>query len=309
MSTPTATPQPAPHSALRRLVAHHPVAAFLIMVYAVNIAVELPPVLTRPDILPFALRPDALLGHIFGCALPAFLVVAALHGWAGARDLARRCLRWRVGPQWYLIALFGVPIGALLCASALFGLAPLHALVDKWPLLFTMVVPQLLLFIVFSNVAEEIGWTGFLQDRLQERHGPLKASVIVTLPFALFHLPSLMVDQVISLAQFPLALGFLGIFAILQLLGRVVIMWLYNNTNRSVLLVGMFHSSYDVTTQSFSAFIPGGTGSGFVPATIAVTVAAVLIVVFTRGRLSYKPILASPSEEAPHPPDAPLTQA
>jgi len=137
----------------------------------------------------------------------------------------------------------------------------------------------------------------------------LKASVIVTLPFALFHLPSLMVDQVISLAQFPLALGFLGIFAILQLLGRVVIMWLYNNTNRSVLLVGMFHSSYDVTTQSFSAFIPGGTGSGFVPATIAVTVAAVLIVVFTRGRLSYKPILASPSEEAPHPPDAPLTQA
>ena len=162
MSTRPMTQQLPPHSALRRLVARHPVAAFLVMVYAVNIAVELPPVLTRPDILPFALRPDALLGHIFGCALPAFLVVAALHGWAGVRDLARRCLRWRVGPQWYLIALFGVPIGALLCASALFGLAPLHQLQDKWPLLFTVVVPQLLLFVVFSNVAEEIGWTGFL---------------------------------------------------------------------------------------------------------------------------------------------------
>src|SRR2546427_9219413 len=219
MSTPTATPQPAPHSALRRLVAHHPVAAFLVMVYAVNIAVELPPVLTRPDILPFALRPDALLGHIFGCALPAFLVVAALHGRAGVRDLARRCLRWRVGPQWYLIALFGVPIGALLCASALFGLAPLHALLDKWPLLFTVVVPQLLLFIVFSNGPEEIGWMGFLQARLQERHGHVKASGNVTLPFALYHLPGLMVDEGFGLAPLPLALRGLGAIAILPLFG------------------------------------------------------------------------------------------
>src|SRR5712692_1906069 len=249
MSTPTATQQPAPHSALRRLVARHPVAAFLVMVYAVNIAVELPPVLTRPDILPFALRPDALLGHIFGSAVPAFLVIAAMHGRAGVRDLTRRCLRWRVRPQWYLFVLLGVPIGALLCASAIFGLAGLHALVAQWPLLVTVVVPQLLLFIVFSNGPEEIGWMGFLQARLQERHGPLKASLIVTLPFALYHLPGLMVDGGFGLAQLPLALGELGILAILQLFGRVVIMWLYNNTNRSVLLVGMFHSAFDVTTQ------------------------------------------------------------
>ena len=309
MSTRSTTQHPAPHSALRRLVARHPVAAFLVMVYAVTIAVVLPPVLTRHDIWPFGQALSDPLGHIFGSAVPAFLVIAAMHGRAGVRDLARRCLRWRVGPQWYLFALLSVPVGVVVCACAIFGLAPLHALLDKWPLLFTVVVPQLLLFIVFSNGPEEIGWMGFLQARLQERHGPLKASVIVTLPFALFHLPSLMVDEGLSLAQLPLVLGLLGILAILQLFGRIVIMWLYNNTGRSVLLVGLFHSSYNVTTQSFSAFIPGGTSSGFVPATIVVTVAAVLIVIFTRGRLSYKPILASPSEEAPHPPDAPLTQA
>src|SRR5438876_5408855 len=295
MSTRSTTQHPAPHSALRRLVARHPVAAFLVMVDAVNILVVRPPVLTRHDIWPFGQALSDPLGHIFGSAVPAFLVIAAMHGRAGVRDLARRCLRWRVGPQWYLFALISVPVGVVVCASAIFGLAPLHALLDQWPLLFPVVVPQLLLFIVFSNVAEEIGWTGFLQARLQERHGPLKASVIVTLPFALFHLPSLMVDEGLSLAQLPLVLGLLGILAILQLFGRIVIMWLYNNTNRSVLLVGLFHSSYNVTTQSFSAFIPGGTSSGFVPATIVVTVAAVLIVIFTRGRLSYKPILASPS--------------
>src|SRR2546421_5698885 len=159
MSTRSTTQHPAPHSALRRLVARHPVAAFLVMVYAVNILVVLPPVLIRHDIWPFGQALSDPLGHIFGSAVPAFLVIAAMHGRAGVRDLARRCLRWRVGPQWYLFALLSVPVGVVVCASAIFGLAPLHALLDKWPLLFTVVVPQLLLFIVFSMVLRRsAGW-------------------------------------------------------------------------------------------------------------------------------------------------------
>src|SRR3712207_2043360 len=126
MTVPAATPQPAPHySAPRRLVARHPVAAFLAMVYAVNSALALSPLLTRRDILPFGLAPYDSLGHIFGVALPAFIVVAAMSGKAGASDLARRSLRWRVGVRWHLIALFGVPVATVVCASALFGLAPL----------------------------------------------------------------------------------------------------------------------------------------------------------------------------------------
>jgi membrane protease YdiL (CAAX protease family) len=290
VTVPAATPQPAPHySALRRLVARHPVAAFLVMVYAVNTAVALSPLLTRRDILPFGLAPYDSLGHIFGVALPAFIVVAAMHGQAGVLDLARRSLRWRVGVRWYLIALLGVPIATVLCASALFGLAPLNALVEKWELLFTVVLPQLVLLIVFFNLAEEVGWTGFLQARLQDRHGPLKASVMVTLPFALFHLPSWMVEFELGLTQLHLALALTGAFGISQLFGRVIIMWLYNNTNYSVLLVGMFHSSFNVTTSAFGPFIPLPAGSTFLIAAPVVAVAAVLLVVLTRGRLSYKP--------------------
>jgi membrane protease YdiL (CAAX protease family) len=289
MSEPAATPQPAPRSALRRLVARHPVAAFLIMVYAVNVAVALSPLLTRRDILPFGLAPYDSLGHIFGVALPAFLVVAAMHGKEGASDLARRSLKWRVGLRWYLVALLTVPVATVLCASVIFGSAPLNALVEKWELLFTVVLPQLVLLIVFYNVAEEVGWTGFLQARLQERHGPLKASLIVTVPFALFHLPSWMVEFELGLTQLHLALALTGVFGISQLFGRVIIMWLYNNTNYSVLLVGVFHSSFNVTTSAFGPFIPLPAGSTFLIAAPVVAVAAVLLVVFTRGRLSYKP--------------------
>jgi hypothetical protein len=64
-------------------VARHPVAAFLAMVFAVNVAVALVPVLTRRDILPFDLALYESLGPIFGVALPAFIVVAAMHGRAG----------------------------------------------------------------------------------------------------------------------------------------------------------------------------------------------------------------------------------
>src|SRR5438045_8324276 len=150
MSTHPTTPQPVPHSALRRLVARHPVAAFLVMVYAVNIAIALPAVRTYLPSLPFHLI-QSMLGHILGSAVPAFLVIAAMHGRAGVRDLTRRCLRWRVRPQWYLFALLGVPIGVVVCASAIFGLAPLHALVDTWPPLLTVGVPQLLVFMGLSR--------------------------------------------------------------------------------------------------------------------------------------------------------------
>jgi membrane protease YdiL (CAAX protease family) len=299
MTTPAATPQPAPHSALRRLVVRHPVATFLVMVYAINTAVALSPLLTRRDILPFGLAPYDSLGHIFGVALPAFIVVAATSGKTGVRDLASRSLRWRVGVRWYLVALFGMPVAVVLCASAIFGLAPLNALVEKWQLLLTVVLPQLVLLILFFNLAEEVGWTGFLQARLQERHGPLKASVIVTLPFALFHLPGWMVEFGLGFSQLHLALLLTGIFGISQLFGRVVIMWLYNNTKYSVLLVGMFHSSFNVTTSAFGPFIPVPAGSTFLIAAPVVALAAVLIAVFTRGRLSYRPERASQPAAAP----------
>jgi membrane protease YdiL (CAAX protease family) len=279
-------------------VARHPVAAFLVMVYIVNAAVALSPLLTRRDILPFGLAPYDSLGHIFGVALPAFIVVAAMHGRDGVRDLAHRSLRWRVGVRWYLIALFGVPVATVLCASVLFGLAPLNALVEKRELLLTVVLPQLLLLIVFFNLAEEIGWTGFLQARLQARHGPLKASIIVTLPFALFHLPGWMVEFELGLAQLHIALLLTGVFGISQLFGRIVIMWLYNNTGYSVLLVGMFHSSFNVTASAFGPFIP--REMSFLIAAGVVAVAAVLIAVFTRGRLSYRPDrVPQPANPAP----------
>ncbi|MGQ0848209.1 MAG: CPBP family intramembrane glutamic endopeptidase [Actinomycetota bacterium] len=259
-------------------------AAFLIMVYGVNVAVALPPALTRRDLLPFGQAPYDWLGHILGSALPAFLVMAAVHGRAGVRDLARRSLRWRVGVRWYVLALLGMPVATVLVASALLGAAPLNALLEEWASLFTVILPQLLLLIVFSNLYEEIGWTGFLFARLQHRYGPLKASVVVTVPFALFDLPGFIVES----GSVTLALALLGLFVIPHLCSRVIVAWLYNNTNHSVLLVGLFHSAFNATTQEFARrFIPAPVEVQFLILNGILIGAAVLIAVLTRGRLSY----------------------
>jgi uncharacterized protein len=285
------------------------VAVFLVMVYTVSSAVAMVPVLTRRDILPFDLALYDSLAPIFGVALPAFIVVAATGGRDGVRDLARRCLRWRVSLRWYLFAFLSVPVAVLLCADAVFGRALLDVLVERWTLLFTAVLPQLVFLIMFFIVAEEVGWMGFLQARLQDKYGPLKASVIVTFPFALYHLPTLMVENGLGLARLHIALGFLGILAVLQMFGRIVIMWLYNNTGYSVLLVGLFHSSFDATTSAFGRtfVVPGPAEtaflSGFVIPSAVVAVFAVLVLVFTRGRLSYKADrLIQPTDVAPSQP-------
>jgi uncharacterized protein len=260
-----------------------------VMVFALTYGTALVPFLTQRAILPLGLTLWAPLITLF-CGAPAFLVVAATHGRAGVRDLARRSLRWRVGPKWYLVALLGLPLATVLCASALFGLAPLNELVDKWPLLFTLVVPMLVFRVVVLNLTEEIGWMGFLQDRLQEHHGPLKGSVLVTIPFALWHLPSWMLELELTFAQLHLALAVTVLFGVSHLTARVFMMWLYNNANRSVLLVGLFHATFNTTVapNGFGGeFIPGGSALWI--ATGVIAVAAVLIVIFTRGRLSYEP--------------------
>jgi membrane protease YdiL (CAAX protease family) len=277
---------------IQRLIADRPVAAFLAMVYAVNIAVALVPPLTRRDLLPFGQAPYDWLGHIVGCAVPAFVVMGALGGRAGVRDLAHRSFRWRVGARWYALALLGIPVATGLVAVASLGSAPIAQLAETWPLLVTTVLPHLLLIIVFSNVAEEIGWTGFLLARLQDRFSPLRASAIVAVPFALFHLPGWFVEYgpTIEVVIVTAALF------VPQLCSRILAAWLYNGSGRSALIVGLFHCSFNVTSAQVAPKLFGLTNEDtFVMSSIVVILAAVAVAAITRGRLAYRPSVAAAS--------------
>ncbi|HET9649974.1 MAG TPA: CPBP family intramembrane glutamic endopeptidase [Microlunatus sp.] len=249
------------------------------------------PPLTRPGTLPFGLALYDSLGPVLASAVPAFVVVAAVGGRKGVRELASRCFRWRVGLRWYGFALFSVPVSVLLVSVAIFGPGLLGVVADRWLLILTTTLPHLLILIVFCIVAEEVGFLGFLQARWQHRFGPVAASALVAVPFADYHLPGTMVANGFGLAQFHVALAYVAVVGVLQLFGRVVIMWLYNVTGASVLLAGIWHASFDVTTTAFGhTFAVPGAGAGaavagfWIPSAIVVAFAVALLAL-TRGRL------------------------
>ena len=282
----------------RGLVARYPVTAFLLMAFAFGRTGMLPLLLSESGpfgVLPFALpwQPFAAIMSVFGLTLPAVLVTATMDGREGVRDLLRKSLRWRIGVRWYFIALFGVLAATLLGAIPFLGAAPLEALGRNWSLLFTVFLPGALVPFGLVNLWEETGWTGFLQSTLQERHGPLLASLMVAPLFALIHLPGFFAagfinDEPTPLSQFPAVLIQVSILAVGAGFFRVLIMWLYNGSGRSVLAVALFHSAFNMTNgqEITPKFLPEGMAS-LIP-WVAVMVLAVLISVLTRGRLAYE---------------------
>jgi membrane protease YdiL (CAAX protease family) len=211
-----------------------------------------------------------------------------------------------VGVHWYLIAFFGLLVAMLLAAIPFLGVIPLEALAQKWGLLFTVFLPGVIFPFLHTNLWEELGWAGFLQSTLQERRGPLLASAMVAPVFALFHLPAYfvagwIVDEHTPLSQLPnVLIGYVGVVAVFAIFLRVLIIWLYNVTGRSVLMVGLFHSTFNmVTGQKIMPELVPGLDSGLL-AIAVVTVLALLVVVFTRGRLGYEPERAAPGA-AVHP--------
>ena len=265
-------------------MARRPVLAFLVMAYAIAWTLQF-----AAFQFGLSFRLGSSISMIFGLALPAFLVTAAVEGKAGMQDLLGRVFRWRVRLRWYLVAVLGLPVATRLVASAFIGVAPLQALVEKWPLFFTIFVPEILLAVVLIQIFEETGWTGFMQDTLQERHGPLLASIMVAPAFALFHLMS----NLLEAGQIIMVLVQVAIQAIVSIFFRVAIMWLYNGTGRSVLIVALFHSSFNTVsgsefTMRFMRELIAASVSIAISLAI-VAVVAVLIVVLTRGRLAYDP--------------------
>ena len=188
--------------------------------------------------------------------------------------------------RWYLISLLAPLLILLIAVTILYGFAPLRALGQNWLLLFTAFLPALAIMILLNNVAEEIGWTGFVFAQLQDRHNPLRAALLTGMFFWLFHVPSFFVETR-SWATTALVLG---IFLLPHLGSRFITGWLYNSAGCSVLIAGLFHSMHNAIVNSTGLvavvalpqfevlMIMGGI----------VVLAGAIIAVASRGRLGLK---------------------
>ena len=89
---------------------------------------------------------------------------------------------------------------------------------------------------LLSNVWEEVGWRGFALPRLQQKYSDLAIALGMGLIWSLWHLP-LMLNPDNLMASLP----WYGEI-VFSLTLSVIYVWLYNQTQRSLLFVTVFHA-------------------------------------------------------------------
>ena len=288
----TAPAQPA--YARQGLLARHPLVSFFVMAYAFSWLVWTPWVLGEDGagLLPIKLS-DGTSGLLNAAAilagptLAAFIMTGAIEGRAGVRRLLGRYVLWRVGIQWYLFALIGVPLIMLLGTVVVSGDLPNLGALGGPSYVLSYLAFFVLVFIFGGPLLEEPGWRGFALPRLERLHGPLVGTLILGVLWALWHLPEFLVP---SWAASSGGGGILGIteFVVITITFAIIITWVFNNTYASLLLAMLVHASIDTFGSALGEIFPAPAASSTLPLLIGFGAVAVVLVVLTRGRLGYR---------------------
>ena len=207
-----------------------------------------------------------LYGHIFGLDhLPAIrfqhslgglgpLVASFITTWIflkneGLKTLMQKCIQ--VKPILYLVVALLSPFVLAIAASVI------ALFVDQKPvhlvgLLTTKEFPSLNLLtffmynLLFFGFGEEVGWRGFVLPRLQTKMNALNASLVLTIFWAMWHIPLFFYRPGYTTMD---AAGISGwIFSLLT--GSILLTWLYNSSRASILICAVFHSTIDIAFTS-----------------------------------------------------------
>jgi CAAX protease family protein len=272
----------------------YPVVSFFLLAYAVSWALWLPTLLFHlPVFDPSSHAPTLYIlpGIVFGPTGSAFLMTAVTQGKAGVKHFLRRFVLWRVGWQWYAVAILMIPLTEVLIGLVLPG--GQDALRAFAPAALLLYPAAYLSHFYFGPLFEEAGWRGFALPRLQHRYGPLVGTLILGFFWGVWHF---FVYLPLWLQAGGVVGGMLsaGIFVLTTIAMSFIFTWVFNNTKGSILLAMLVHGSIDGTSTYLQVLADRHLLSAIAAANIvglgnllAVIVLAVLLIVFTRGRLSY----------------------
>ena len=293
-----------PDDARPGVLAAHPLVSFFVIAFAGAWVVEAPVVLSRTGtgLLPYTLPPLVVLLAIAGATftgptLAAFVMVRVTEGKAGPKRLLRRYVQWRVKLRWYLFVLLVIPaaevFGAIVVPGALASYQPVTlGLVAGYPLAFVTTL------VLGGPLGEEPGWRGFALPRLQVACGPLGGGVVLGVMWALWHLPLFWTG-----VWTPLSPANVVMFIAMITLLTVVMTWVFNNVAGSLLITMLMHASFNTFADKIVApLFPAPLLNEYVllPELVGFGAVAIIVVVATRGRLSYRRPTAG-STSADHP--------
>ncbi|WP_157572834.1 CPBP family intramembrane glutamic endopeptidase [Halogranum rubrum] len=216
----------------------------------------------------------------FGPTVAAFLLVAYANGFEGVRRLAGRAMQFDYPKQWILVALLLPPaiVGGGLAVAVATGTTPVFPWAGQ-PVVLLIAFGWIL--VLGGPVQEEFGWRGYLLDPLQERLTPLGGGLAVGVVWAVWHLPLFYIPSETIYYDNP----FLG-FAVSITVFSVLMTWVYNSTNGSLLPVLLMHTSWNWAQGMFPILDSDPASLAMVGFLVA---AAVVVVVYSGVRRLGKP--------------------
>ena len=229
--------------------------------------------------MPRALASEGILDSVpalpelgaFGPTVAAFALVTYSGGLRGASRLAGRAIQLDYPKRWLGVALLFTPVAVLvsLAVAIATGTTPSFPWTGN-----LLVLPLAFAFILLLGgpLQEEFGWRGYLLDALQTRFGAVQSGVVVGLVWAVWHLPLFYIPSETIYYQNP----FLG-FAVSITLFSVLMTWVYNNTDRSLLPALLFHASFNWSQAMFPILDSDPASLAFV---VLLTVSTIVVAAY-----------------------------
>jgi membrane protease YdiL (CAAX protease family) len=197
------------------------------------------------------------------------------YGAQGVKELLKRNFDYRRTEKaiWHVPTLLLVPLVYFLSfvIMVLVG-SPLPETVDV-PFLLT---PILFALFFVGAACEELGWSGYAIDPLQNRWGALAGAIIVGLVWQAWHL--------IGDVQASRTMIWILWHSLLGIATRVLMVWIYNNTGKSVFSAILVHVTDNVGWVLFPNF--GSHYDPFFPFIITAAMAAMVTFVWGPKTLS-----------------------
>jgi len=185
---------------------------------------------------------------------PAWVLSSAYARTPGIRKQFSTLLKPKGSVLWYgmIFLIFpGIPLLSLWITRLLGGEARFY--LDNLGLegaVIALLLEFLRGFLMTGGLNEESGWRGFALPRLQSRYSVITASVIIGIFWALWHLPY---DLAPANNQGAPLSWFLEYRIFWRVLFGVILAWLYNRTNGSLLAPALFHPAMNAFGNLFSS--------------------------------------------------------
>jgi uncharacterized protein len=285
------------NNTLKGVMLRHPLFSFFFMAYMFSWILTIPCILAEWGYLPESMFQVFFVIKAFaGPFVAAFIMVGLMEGKEGKARFRRRFVQVRAGWQWYLFILIGIPALFLLGLALQTGVLGSFQGFPQNSLMYFLiyyVINFVIIFFFGGPLAEEPGWRGFALPRMQPRFGPLWGSLLLGVVWAFWHLPDFLTRAQGGGPGTGWASFFTNLptFVLMVVALSVVMAWVYNHTHGSIFIAILMHASIN-TTGILPELFPVDGLSVITMANIALLIAlvipALLIIIFTRGRLGYQ---------------------